>query len=226
MIGARFNLQSGRSLRSAPMIAPARVLATPRTDLRTQPTQSWTCTRCCTLVGHSLGGLYATLYAETYPEDIAGMVLVEPAFSGQGQVLRHDCERGPCIHPADPASRTITLDAMILGTSGAPRGRLRSSAGRSGANYVWGDGETAWTRGQSRAHGSALGRPGAIPSQLGMPRFQPQPGACYWAAAAWRMAAAIAATPLPRLLESAWISPSSFRKTGSVCAISAGVRPE
>jgi pimeloyl-ACP methyl ester carboxylesterase len=103
------------------------------------------------LVGHSLGGFYATLYAETYPEDIAGMVLVEPAFSGQGQVLRHDCERGPCIHPADPASRTITLDAMILGTSGAPRGRLRSSAGRSGANYVWGDGETAWTRGQSRS---------------------------------------------------------------------------
>jgi pimeloyl-ACP methyl ester carboxylesterase len=39
------------------------------------------------LVGHSLGGLYATLYAETYPEDIAGMVLVEPAFSGQGQAI-------------------------------------------------------------------------------------------------------------------------------------------
>lgn len=35
------------------------------------------------LVGHSLGGLYATTYALRYPRDVAGMVLVEPAFSGQ-----------------------------------------------------------------------------------------------------------------------------------------------
>jgi pimeloyl-ACP methyl ester carboxylesterase len=29
------------------------------------------------LVGHSLGGLYARLYAATYPDDVAGMVLVD-----------------------------------------------------------------------------------------------------------------------------------------------------
>ena len=39
------------------------------------------------LVGHSLGGLYATLYAETYPREIAGVLLVEPAFEGQTQAI-------------------------------------------------------------------------------------------------------------------------------------------
>lgn len=35
------------------------------------------------LVGHSNGGIYAVLYALTYPEDVAGMVLVDPGFTGQ-----------------------------------------------------------------------------------------------------------------------------------------------
>jgi pimeloyl-ACP methyl ester carboxylesterase len=29
------------------------------------------------LVGHSLGGLYASLYAGTYPEEVAGLVLLD-----------------------------------------------------------------------------------------------------------------------------------------------------
>ncbi len=33
------------------------------------------------LVGHSAGGEYATLYTETHPEDVAGLVLVDPGFA-------------------------------------------------------------------------------------------------------------------------------------------------
>ena len=35
------------------------------------------------LVGHSIGGFYATLYADRFPEQVAGLVLVDSAFAGQ-----------------------------------------------------------------------------------------------------------------------------------------------
>ena len=35
------------------------------------------------LVGHSLGGLFATLYADKFESNLAGLVLVAPSFSGQ-----------------------------------------------------------------------------------------------------------------------------------------------
>jgi pimeloyl-ACP methyl ester carboxylesterase len=35
------------------------------------------------LVGHSIGGFYATLYADRFPADVAGMVLVDPGFADQ-----------------------------------------------------------------------------------------------------------------------------------------------
>ena len=41
------------------------------------------------LVGHSIGGLYATLYATTYPRDVAGMVLLDPSFAGQDRMIRN-----------------------------------------------------------------------------------------------------------------------------------------
>lgn len=37
------------------------------------------------IVGHSIGGFYATVYASRFPEDVAGLVLVDPGFSGQQQ---------------------------------------------------------------------------------------------------------------------------------------------
>lgn len=39
------------------------------------------------LVGHSVGGLYATVYAGLYGADVAGMVLVDPAFAEQDHEL-------------------------------------------------------------------------------------------------------------------------------------------
>jgi pimeloyl-ACP methyl ester carboxylesterase len=43
------------------------------------------------LAGHSLGGLYSRIYAERYPEEVAGMVLVDSShpnqFEGSGLVL-------------------------------------------------------------------------------------------------------------------------------------------
>ena len=35
------------------------------------------------IVGHSVGGFYATVYAARFPDDVAGLVLVDPGFSGQ-----------------------------------------------------------------------------------------------------------------------------------------------
>lgn len=35
------------------------------------------------IVGHSAGGLFATLYAERYPADVAGLVLVDPSLTNQ-----------------------------------------------------------------------------------------------------------------------------------------------
>lgn len=39
------------------------------------------------LMGHSSGGLYAMLYAATYPDDVAGMVLIDPSFIGQDALI-------------------------------------------------------------------------------------------------------------------------------------------
>lgn len=39
------------------------------------------------LVGHSIGGFYATMYVDRFPDQVAGLVLIEPAFSGQGTHL-------------------------------------------------------------------------------------------------------------------------------------------
>ena len=37
------------------------------------------------IVGHSIGGFYGTVYADRFPEQVAGLVLVDPGFAGQVQ---------------------------------------------------------------------------------------------------------------------------------------------
>jgi pimeloyl-ACP methyl ester carboxylesterase len=39
------------------------------------------------LIGHSSGGIEAMLYAATYPEDVAAMVLLDPSFVGQNKAI-------------------------------------------------------------------------------------------------------------------------------------------
>jgi pimeloyl-ACP methyl ester carboxylesterase len=39
------------------------------------------------LVGHSLGGLLVRLYAATYPDEVAGLVLVDAWFEGLKDLL-------------------------------------------------------------------------------------------------------------------------------------------
>ncbi|MGA9850687.1 MAG: alpha/beta hydrolase, partial [Roseiarcus sp.] len=46
------------------------------------------------LVGHSLGGATAVLYAATHPDDLAGVVLVEPAFAGDLHALQAELPVG------------------------------------------------------------------------------------------------------------------------------------
>jgi pimeloyl-ACP methyl ester carboxylesterase len=46
------------------------------------------------LVGHSIGGFYATMFADRFRPDVAGMVLVDPGFAGQ-------------FDPPTPAERTL-----------------------------------------------------------------------------------------------------------------------
>ena len=54
-------------------------------------------------VGHSLAGEIAVLFAATYPDELAGAVLVEPGFAGMVQELQAELP---------PANRTAIEDAM------------------------------------------------------------------------------------------------------------------
>ena len=71
---------------SASTTGPVAAGASPRTPRRTAPRSPPTCTPCCSarhvpgpyvLAGHSFGGLYVLAFAARYPDDVAGMVLVD-----------------------------------------------------------------------------------------------------------------------------------------------------
>jgi pimeloyl-ACP methyl ester carboxylesterase len=49
------------------------------------------------LVGHSIGGLYQYVYAKLYPEDVAGVVLVDPTHPGYLQTIQHEASRAATV---------------------------------------------------------------------------------------------------------------------------------
>ncbi len=59
------------------------------------------------MVGHSIGGLYDTLYAETYPQDVAGMVLVDPSFRNQFSLFAAAMTAG------QQAAARATMDKLL-----------------------------------------------------------------------------------------------------------------
>lgn len=71
------------------------------------------------MVGHSLGGLFVRLYASTYPDDVAGMVLVDAWYEGLQTLLtpmqwadyvRFNSEVAPVLQ-SDPDYETIDFAA-------------------------------------------------------------------------------------------------------------------
>ena len=94
--GVAYRGRSQNSLELARMIAPATAFSDPplgpsdadnavenlRRLIESTPIRT-----PIGLVGHSLGGEYATLFAATHKADVAGMVLIEPTFANQEGIL-------------------------------------------------------------------------------------------------------------------------------------------
>ncbi|MBZ0114573.1 MAG: alpha/beta hydrolase [Thermoanaerobaculia bacterium] len=104
------------------------------------------------LVGHSLGGLYMSLFARLYPEEVVGVVLVDSSHPRQLELFR---ERTPVVHTilvasyeGGPAQRRYELDSIRgirdeIESSGTfpPVPLVVITAGRG----------PAWEKGSSRA---------------------------------------------------------------------------
>ena len=84
------------------------------------------------LVGHSTGGTYALTYAAQYPEQVAGMVLLDssspeqltsiPNYAGQYAVMRRGLALLPTVAPArrEPGTRRLRTSLARRETGSAP----------------------------------------------------------------------------------------------------------
>jgi pimeloyl-ACP methyl ester carboxylesterase len=65
-------------------------------------------------VGHSLAGAISLLYVATYPDDIAGAVLVEPAFAGDLAAMQAKLPPGERNAVAEAFDRILDADRVCL----------------------------------------------------------------------------------------------------------------
>jgi len=74
------------------------------------------------LVGHSIGGLYALLYADRYLQQVAGMVLVDPSFPNQTQALHAVSPTMKHMEASGGSAYTFCYKAALHGQLNVNRG--------------------------------------------------------------------------------------------------------
>lgn len=105
------------------------------------------------LVGHSIGGFYATMYADRFSDDVAGLVLVEPGFAGQNLGTAPDRRtveqasmrqgEGALLRCAESARTRRLTQADVAASHCAPL--PPSGASPAVARYAWhAVGRAAW----------------------------------------------------------------------------------
>ncbi|HWF77136.1 MAG TPA: alpha/beta hydrolase [Caulobacteraceae bacterium] len=81
------------------------------------------------IVGHSIGGFYATVYADRFANDVAGLVLVDPGFAGQTSYEPPDQRRREMANSHQGEERLLACAAR------ARRGELRLDEAQSCMRY-------------------------------------------------------------------------------------------
>jgi pimeloyl-ACP methyl ester carboxylesterase len=74
------------------------------------------------LVGHSIASLYALLYADRYPRQVAGMVLVDPSFPNQTQALHAASPTMANMEAQAGAAYTFCYESAVHGRLNLERG--------------------------------------------------------------------------------------------------------